>query len=192
MPKHLIKNESPKKCSLVAFSEFKMASKMAAILYVYHISASRHKRNPNKVLIGFHRRVSPATNGNQPCSPIPERPAVCPHRVPPAAQNLPHSGTRQAYPALCDSYIRGLCHTIQWIWGCCKYRIENSPIIIISTVYPRQRDEKGRDTIKKYQYLNVFITGVLLPFLLFFLFFMKREAPGTCLEHVPREISLAS
>ena len=40
------------------------------------------------------RRVSPAVNGPPTCSPIAQRPAVCPHRVPPSARNLPHGGTR--------------------------------------------------------------------------------------------------
>ena len=40
------------------------------------------------------RRVSPAANGPPTCSPIAQRPAVCPHRVPPSARNLPHGGTR--------------------------------------------------------------------------------------------------
>ena len=40
------------------------------------------------------RRVSPADNGPPTCSPIAQRPAVCPHRVPPSARNLPHGGTR--------------------------------------------------------------------------------------------------
>ena len=38
--------------------------------------------------------VSPAANGPPTCSPIAQRPAVCPHRVPPSARNLPHRGTR--------------------------------------------------------------------------------------------------
>ena len=40
------------------------------------------------------RRVSPAANGPPTCSPIAQRPAVCPHRVPPSARNIPHGGTR--------------------------------------------------------------------------------------------------
>ena len=40
------------------------------------------------------RRVSPAANGPPTCSPIAQRPAVCPHRVSPSARNLPHGGTR--------------------------------------------------------------------------------------------------
>ena len=40
------------------------------------------------------RRVSPAANGPPTCSPIAQRPAVCLHRVPPSARNLPHGGTR--------------------------------------------------------------------------------------------------
>ena len=40
------------------------------------------------------RRVSPAANGPPTCSPIAQRPAGCPHRVPPSARNLPHGGTR--------------------------------------------------------------------------------------------------
>ena len=40
------------------------------------------------------RRVSPAVNGPSTCSAIAQRPAVCPHRVPPSARNLPHGGTR--------------------------------------------------------------------------------------------------
>ena len=48
-------------------------------------------------------RVSPVANGQPTCSPIAQRPTVCPHRVPPSARNLPHSGT---WLAPCDSYIR--------------------------------------------------------------------------------------
>ena len=42
------------------------------------------------------RRVPPAAiiNGPPTCSPIAQRPAVYPHRVPPSARNLPHGGTR--------------------------------------------------------------------------------------------------
>ena len=40
------------------------------------------------------RRVLPAVNGPLTCSPIAQRPAMCPHRVPPSARNLPHGGTR--------------------------------------------------------------------------------------------------
>ena len=40
------------------------------------------------------RRVSPAVNRPSTCSPIAQRPAVWPHRVPPSARNLPHGGTR--------------------------------------------------------------------------------------------------
>ena len=46
-----------------------------------------------KTFAGSHR-VSPAANGPPTCSPIAQRPALCPHRVPPFAQNLPHGGTR--------------------------------------------------------------------------------------------------
>ena len=42
---------------------------------------------------GSHR-VSPAANGPPTCSPITPRLAVCPHRVPPSARNLPHGDTR--------------------------------------------------------------------------------------------------
>ena len=33
------------------------------------------------------RRVSPAVNGPSTCSPIAQRPAVCPHRIPPSAHS---------------------------------------------------------------------------------------------------------
>ena len=46
-----------------------------------------------KTFAGFHR-VSPAANRPPTCSPIAQRPAVCPHRVPPFARHLPHGGTR--------------------------------------------------------------------------------------------------
>ena len=36
------------------------------------------------------RRVSPAAYGPPTCSPIAQRPAVCPHRDLPSARNLPH------------------------------------------------------------------------------------------------------
>ena len=46
-----------------------------------------------KTFAGSHR-VSPAANGPPTSSPIAQRPAMCPHRVPPSTRNLPHSGTR--------------------------------------------------------------------------------------------------
>ena len=57
------------------------------------VSTRRKVLSLPKTFAGSHR-VSPAANGPPTCSPIAQRPAVCPHRVPPFARNLPHGGTR--------------------------------------------------------------------------------------------------
>ena len=57
------------------------------------VSTRRKVLSMSKTFAGS-RRVSPAANGPLTCSPIDQRPAVCPHRVPPSARNLPHGGTR--------------------------------------------------------------------------------------------------
>ena len=53
------------------------------------VSTRRKVLSMSKTFAGS-RRVSPVANGPLTCSPIAQRPAVCPHRVPPSARNLPH------------------------------------------------------------------------------------------------------
>ena len=63
----------------------------------YRVLTVCHRLYPHGESFGHaqnFRRVSPAANGPPTCSPIAQRPAVCPHRVPPSARNLPHGGTR--------------------------------------------------------------------------------------------------
>ena len=57
------------------------------------VSTRRKVLSMSKTFAGS-RRVSLAANWPLTCAPIAQRPAVCPHRVPPSARNLPHGGTR--------------------------------------------------------------------------------------------------
>jgi hypothetical protein len=63
----------------------------------YRVLTVCHRLYPHGKSFGYaqnFRRVSPGLAGHPTCSPIAQRPTVCPHRVPPFARNLPHGGTR--------------------------------------------------------------------------------------------------